>query len=189
MAYVIECIKLASDLGARIVRTFASGMGAPHAVEVRQQIEWVVEMAREAAKFAEELSVTMVIQNHSPIGNDIHNLVQIVKSVDSPAYRAAIDCPLLTRSGVDYAEALHACNDILAFTTAGDFKDAEGVPLGQGECDWPKFLRLLKEIGYDFWINYEMCSKMRGGGSEENLDSIASESLRYLRRLISEIYE
>jgi sugar phosphate isomerase/epimerase len=205
LAYVIDCIKLASDLGAGIVRTFASGMSAPHPVGVSQQIEWVVEMAKEAAKVAENSSATLVIQNHSPIGNNIHNLVQIVKAVNSPAYKAAVDCPLLTGSGVDYAEALRACSDILAFTTAGDYENApgpihqlpggrvltqvtEGVPLGQGECDWQSFLKLLKGIGYDLWINYEMCSRMRGGGSEENLDSIASESLKYLRRLIKEIY-
>ncbi|MEA3345592.1 MAG: TIM barrel protein [Chloroflexota bacterium] len=30
LAYVVECIKLARDVGAPIVRTFASGMGAYH---------------------------------------------------------------------------------------------------------------------------------------------------------------
>ena len=58
------------------------------------------------------------------------------------------------------------------------------VPLGHGECDWPTFLGLLQEIGYDFWINYEMCGRAREGGSEENLDRIASASLIYLRQLI-----
>jgi sugar phosphate isomerase/epimerase len=66
---------------------------------------------------------------------------------------------------------------------------AEGVPLGQGDCDWPSFLRSLKATGYDYWINYEMCSRMQGGGSEENLDRIASESLCYLRPLVEEIYD
>ncbi len=206
LAYVVECIKLARDLGAPVVRTFASGMGAYHQeATLSQQIQWTIELAREAAQVAEEMKVTLVLQNHSPIGNNVHNVLEIVEAVGSPAYKAAIDCPLLTESGVDYAEALRACKDILAFTTAGDFhyvpgaiervaggqvltRRAVGVPLGEGACDWPSFLRLLKEVGYDFWINYEMCSRMRGGGSEENLDRIASASLDYLRQLIGDIF-
>jgi len=206
LTYVIECIELARDLGAPIVRTFASGMGAYHQeATLSQQIQWTIELAREAAQVAGEMNVTLVLQNHSPIGNDIHSVLEIVEAVDSSAYRAAIDCPLLTGSAVDYAKALRACKDMLAFTTAGDFqyspgtiqtfaggqvlaRRAVGVPLGEGECDWPSFLTLLKEVGYDFCINYEMCSGMRGGGSEENLDRIASASLRYLRQLIADIY-
>jgi len=206
LMYIIECIRLARDVGAPIVRTFASGMGEFHAeASVAQQIRWTIELAREAAQAAEEVGVTLVIQNHSPIGNDIYNLLQIVEGVGSPAYKAAIDCPLLTSSDADYAEALHACREVQAFTTAGDFRYYPGperrmpggkilirrplmVPLGQGECDWPVFLTLLREIGYDFWINYEMCAPLREGGSEENLDRTASASLAYLRRVLGEIY-
>ena len=206
LAYVVECIKLAYDLGAPVVRTFASGMGAYHQeATLGQQIQWTIELAREAAQVAEEMNVILVLQNHSPIGNDIQNVLEIIEAVDSPAYKAAIDCPLLTESGVDYAEALWACKDIVAFTTAGDFRyspgaveklaggqvltrQQTGVPLGKGECDWPLFMRSLKEVGYDFWINYEMCSKMQGGGSEENLDRIVSASLDYLRQLIADIW-
>jgi len=206
LAYTVECIVLARDVGAPIVRTFASGMGAHHqGASTSQQIRWTVELAKEAAQVAEEMGVTMVIQNHSPIGNDVYNILEIVEGVGSPAYKAAIDCPLLTSSGVDYAEALRACKDVMAFSTAGDSRIYPGpitrvpggqvltrggrmVPLGQGECDWPTYLGLLKEIGYDFWINYEMCGQARGGGSEANLDRIASASLAYLRTLINDVY-
>jgi len=110
--------------------------------------------------------------------------------VGSAAYKAAVDCPLLQSSGVGYDEAMRVCGDLLTFTTAGDYKSTPGpihqlpggtlltqimeeVPLGQGECDWPRFLKPLKEVRYDYWINYEMCSRMRGGGTENNLDRIA----------------
>jgi protein FrlC len=206
LAYTIDCIELARDVGAPIVRTFASGMGAYHqGPSTRQQIQWTIELAKEAAQVAEDMGVTLVIQNHSPIGNDVYNILEIVEGVDSPAYKAAIDCPLLTSSGVDYAEALQACKEVMGFTTAGDSYNYPGpiqivpggrvltqssnmVPLGQGECDWPAFLVLLKEIGYDFWINYEMCGQARGGGSEENLDRIAKASLAYLRQVLGEVY-
>jgi sugar phosphate isomerase/epimerase len=205
LAYVVDCIALARDVGAPVVRTFASGMGAYHQeASTAQQIRWTIELAKEAAQVAEDVGVTLVIQNHSPIGNDVYNILEIVTAVDSPAYKAAIDCPLLTSSGVDYAEALRACAEVQAFTTAGDFRFYPGpiqnvpggriltersvmVPLGQGECDWPAFLKVLSEIGYDGWINYEMCGQARGGGSEDNLDRIASASLAYLRQQLDAI--
>jgi len=206
LAYTVECIKLAHDVGAPIVRTFASGMGDYHqGASTSQQIQWTIALAKEVTRVAEDMGVTLVIQNHSPIGNDIYNVLQIVEGVGSPAYKAAIDCPLLASSGVDCAEALRACKEVMAFTTAGDSQSYPGpitrvaggqlltrrglmVPLGQGECDWPVFLELLKEIGYDYWINYEMCGQAREGGSEANLDRIASASLAYLRRLIDDVY-
>jgi len=199
LAYTIECIKLARDVGAPIVRTFASGMGDYHqGASTGQQIQWTIALAKEAARVAEDMGVTLVIQNHSPIGNDIYNVLQIVEGVGSPAYKAAIDCPLLASSEVDYAEALRACKKVMAFTTAGDSRPYVGpiarvaggqvltrrslmVPLGQGECDWPLFIELLQEIGYDYWINYEMCGPAREGNGEENLDRIAAASLAYLR--------
>ena len=206
LAYTVACIKLARDVGAPVVRTFASGMGAYHqGASTGQQIQWTIGLAKEAARVAEGMGVTLVLQNHSPIGNDVYNILEIVAGVGSPAYKAAIDCPLLTSSGVDYAEALRACKDVMAFSTAGDSQIYPGaitrvpggqvltqsgrmVPLGQGECDWPTYLGLLKEIGYDFWINYEMCGHARGGGSEDNLDRVASASLAYIRRLIDDVY-
>jgi sugar phosphate isomerase/epimerase len=206
LTYTVECIKLACDVGAPIVRTFASGMGDYHqGASTSQQIQWTIALAKEVTRVAEDMGVTLVIQNHSPIGNDIYNVLQIVEGVGSPAYKAAIDCPLLASSGIDYAEALRACKEVMAFTTAGDSQSYPGpitrvaggqlltrrglmVPLGQGECDWPVFLELLKEIGYDYWINYEMCGQAREGGSEANLDRIASASLAYLRRLIDDVY-
>jgi sugar phosphate isomerase/epimerase len=206
LAYTVECIKLARDVGAPVVRTFASGMGDYHqGASIGQQIQWTIASAKEAARVAEDLGVMVVIQNHSPIGNDVYSLLEIVEGVGSPAYKAAIDCPLLTSSGVDYAEALRACQDVMAFTTAGDSRSFPGpiarmpggqvvtrrelmVPLGQGECDWPAFLGLLRGIGYDYWINYEMCGQAREGGSEANLDRIASASLAYIRQAIDDVY-
>ena len=205
LAYVVDCIELARDLGVPIARTFASGMGEFHQASLAQQIRWVVGAAKEAVRVAEDLGVTLVVQNHSPIGNNIYQLMEVVSAVDSPAYRAAVDCPLLDSSCFDYEEAFRLAGGALAFTTVADYVSTpgplqrvasgqvlttlrEGVPLGQGSCDYPRFLALLKDAGYDYWINYEMCSRMRGGGSEANLDRIASQSLSYLRSVIGDIY-
>ena len=47
------------------------------------------------------------------------------------------------------------------------------VPMGDGFIDYRAFFRGLREGGFDGWVNYEMCSPLRGGGDEKNLDACA----------------
>jgi sugar phosphate isomerase/epimerase len=58
------------------------------------------------------------------------------------------------------------------------------VPLGEGFIDFDAFFAGLKEGGFDGYVAYEMCTPVRGGGSEANLDRTAARSLERIRRLI-----
>jgi sugar phosphate isomerase/epimerase len=59
------------------------------------------------------------------------------------------------------------------------------VPLGEGFLDLGAFFAGLKEGGFDGYVAYEMCSPLRGGGSEANLDAAAKKSLELIRRLMA----
>ena len=59
------------------------------------------------------------------------------------------------------------------------------VPLGDGFIDLAAFFAGLKEGGFRGYVAYEMCSPLRGGGSEANLDAAAAKSLRKIRELIA----
>jgi sugar phosphate isomerase/epimerase len=56
------------------------------------------------------------------------------------------------------------------------------VPLGDGFLDLDAFFAGLHEGGFDGYVAYEMCSPLRGGGSEENLDRAARASLEAIQR-------
>jgi len=58
------------------------------------------------------------------------------------------------------------------------------VPIGDGFVDLASFFKGLKEGGFNGYVAYEMCSPLRGGGSEANLDETASRSLDEIRKLI-----
>jgi sugar phosphate isomerase/epimerase len=58
------------------------------------------------------------------------------------------------------------------------------VPLGEGSIDNAAFLRGLRDGGFEGYVVYEMCSPLRGGGSEANLDRAASLSLAAIKSLI-----
>ena len=61
------------------------------------------------------------------------------------------------------------------------------MPIGQGVTDYETFVRALAEVGYQGALSYEMCSPLVGGGSMENLDRCARESLAYLRELVAKL--
>ena len=58
------------------------------------------------------------------------------------------------------------------------------VPVGDGFIDQEAFFKGLKDGGFDGYVAYEMCSPLRGGGSEENLDMTAKKSQEKIEELI-----
>jgi sugar phosphate isomerase/epimerase len=59
------------------------------------------------------------------------------------------------------------------------------VPVGQGFIDYASFFRGLRTGGFDGYVSFEMCSPVKGGGSLQNLDATAKESLAAIERLIA----
>jgi sugar phosphate isomerase/epimerase len=55
------------------------------------------------------------------------------------------------------------------------------VPMGEGFIDYRGFLKALAKAGYSGHVAYEMCSPLRGGGSEENLDRCAKQFLKFMK--------
>lgn len=53
-----------------------------------------------------------------------------------------------------------------------------------GFIDYEAFFAGLKEGGFQGYVAYEMCSPLRGGGGEANLDAAAAASLVKIRQLI-----
>jgi sugar phosphate isomerase/epimerase len=57
------------------------------------------------------------------------------------------------------------------------------VPMGDGFIDYRGFFKALKKIGYQGHVAYEMCSYLKGGGNEANLDRCARRFLEYMSAL------
>ena len=55
------------------------------------------------------------------------------------------------------------------------------VPLGEGFLKLEEFFAGLKDGGFDGYVAYEICSPIRGGGSEENLDAASRSALERIR--------
>lgn len=208
LLYLRETIRLAYDLGCKIVRIY-SGFLRPN-IPYEDQWNWCVEYIREGAKFAEDHGVFLALQNHSEITVHHLDVLKMIEEIGSPAMKVALDAPYVLMTGESLEKAVADVGSLIAYSTASDhihrtvsFHNAPStfkmmgfytlnrsltVPVGEGKVDYRTFLRALKKVGYDSYMAYEICSPIRGGGSEANLDRCAKQSQVYLRNLYKEIY-
>jgi sugar phosphate isomerase/epimerase len=195
--YVRELCRLAHDLGCGLVRVFTGF--ERDGVSLEQQWAWCVDSLRECARFASSLGVAIGVQNHHDVAVHRQSLLDLLRDVNEPGCKAMFDAWAPALQGDDPAAAAKEMAPFLVHTTVADYvrrprfryqpalvnyaREADAiraVQMGEGFIDYRAFFRALREIGYQGYVAYEMCSPLRGGGSEENLDRCARQFLRYM---------
>ena len=86
-------------------------------------------------------------------------LAKFLKSLKTKSVMANYDPANIVMRGFDPVQGAYDLAGLIAHTHAKDGispgpKRGE-VPLGEGEVPWPKYLRALKEIGYDGYLTIE----------------------------------
>jgi sugar phosphate isomerase/epimerase len=202
LAYVRQLAQLANWLGAKIVRVFSAYMTGPE----RLAADWerVVSSLREAAGIAAEYGVILGLQNHHDLGVTADAFGELLSDVAHPNLKAMFDPWSVALTGGDLHRAARQLAPYMVQTTLADYMQIErfayrpslvnyerlsppwarAVPLGDGFIDFAAFFAGLREGGFDGYVAYEMCSPVRGGGAEANLDAVAAKSLAVIRRLI-----
>jgi sugar phosphate isomerase/epimerase len=195
--HVRELARLAHDLDCRLVRVFT---GYHHGdVPVEQEWGWCVSSLRECAREAARFGVTVGVQNHHDTAVHHDSLRDLLEEIGEPNCKAMFDAWAPALQGCDLAGAVRTMAPYIVHTTVADYvrrprfhyqpqlvnyaaeEDAvRAVPLGEGFIDYRGFFQALREIGYQGYVAYEMCSPLHGGGGEENLDRCARRFLEYL---------
>jgi sugar phosphate isomerase/epimerase len=202
LAYVRSLCERAQWLGARIVRVFTGY--SPETGELADDWNRVVRALREAARLAADYGVMLGVQNHHDLGVTADGLAELVADVGHPNLKLMFDPWSIALCGKDlYAEARRMA-PLVVQTTLADYVRVDrfayrpelvnyerrepawmrAVPLGEGMIDFASFFAGLRDGGFDGYVAYEMCSPVRGGGSEANLDATAAKGLAFIRRLI-----
>lgn len=203
VAYVAQLARIARSLGAKIVRVFSGYYTSSDSY----QRDWTtcVVALREAAAAAAEFGVTLGLQNHHDVGVSVEAYEELLDDVGHPNLRAMFDPWSIALHGADLHQAARRLAPRMVQTTLADYVRLEryqyrpelvnyqrldppavrAVPLGEGFLDLDAFFAGLKEGGFDGYVAYEMCSPLRGGGSEANLDHAARKSLAEIRRLMA----
>jgi sugar phosphate isomerase/epimerase len=197
--YVRELCRLARELDCPLVRIF-TGFDYP-GLTYDQQWAACVSSLRDCARQAAHFGVTLAVQNHHDTACHYESLFDLLEEVAEPNCKAAFDAWAPALQGTDPAAAVRKLAPYLVHTTVADYvrrprfrylpalvnysREADvvrAVPLGEGFIDYGAFFESLREIGYRGAVAYEMCSYLRGGGSEANLDRCARRFLDYMKQ-------
>jgi sugar phosphate isomerase/epimerase len=203
VAYVEQLARIARVLGARIVRVF-SGYSAE---TEHLQGDWArcVTALREAGDVAAAHGVVLGLQNHHDIGVSVAGFEELLDDIGHANVKAMFDPWAVALQGGDLYQAARRMAPRMVQTTLADYVRIDryvyrpqlvnyerldppmvrAVPLGEGFVDLAAFFAGLKEGGFDGYVAYEMCSPLRGGGSEANLDRAAARSLAVIERLLT----
>jgi len=187
------------------VRYVFSGYFTP---EANFQTDWArcVEALRECAAMTADYGVVLGLQNHHDVGLTAESLEELLIDVGHPNLKLMFDPWSIALTGGDLYETARRMAPRMVQTTLADYvrlprfhyrpelvnyerqepEAVRAVPLGEGFIDLDSFFRGLREGGFDGYVAYEMCSPLRGGGGEVNLDDAARRSLRRIRELIGE---
>jgi sugar phosphate isomerase/epimerase len=204
LSYVAALARIARALDAKIVRVF-SGY-SPETADYQSDWARCVTALREAAELTADFGVVLGLQNHHDVGVSVEGFEELLDDVDHPNLKAMFDPWSIALHGADLYRAALRLAPRMVQTTLADYVRIErwayepqlvnyrrldppavrAVPLGEGFIDLDAFFSGLKEGGFTGYVAYEMCSPLRGGGSEANLDAAAGKSLRVIKRLIAD---
>jgi sugar phosphate isomerase/epimerase len=194
--YIRELCRLARDLDCGLVRIFT---GYPAAASYEQQWNACAAALRECARLAADFGVTLGVQNHHDTAAHYESLFDLLEEVGHPNCKAMFDAWAPALQGSDLAAAVRKMAPYIVHTTVADYvrrprfrydpglvnylpepPAVRAVPMGEGFIDYRTFFRALRETSFDGYVAYEMCSPLRGGGGEANLDACARRFLEYM---------
>ena len=169
---VREQIRLAADLGAKVVRVMAAWSGVtrrngaitydvaranaenrfPGTTELEKWV-YVRDCLAEAAQIARAHGVTLALQNHETIIHSHAEVLEFIAEVGSPALKASLDFPIMKdKSDAAVRRAVHETGDLMVWTHFGgeydqNPADPHGPPVqrrrGRGG---------LLPVGYDTFV-------------------------------------
>ena len=124
ICFVRDLIRMTADLGAPTLRVFLAWWGVTRHPQlatydiaegywpiVHEKFSteeiwgWCREALVECARYAGDAGVTLALQNHKPLINDHHDLLRMVREVDSPAPEGSASTPRSCPTGAPPAFA------------------------------------------------------------------------------------
>jgi sugar phosphate isomerase/epimerase len=208
LLYMRDLIQLAPELGAKTVRVFLAWRGVTqkqglasyslseplwetvHQGYSPEEIwDWCRDGMVQCAKYAADAGVTLALQNHKPVIKDHHDVLRMVKEVNSPHLKVSLDAWIMDdKSPAAIRQAALDVGPLQALSHfGGEFKrEADGTV--KGPDFYPPFVNAMHEIGYKGYIGYELCHTLPVVNGQtvglEFADQCAEGAAIYMRGLI-----
>jgi sugar phosphate isomerase/epimerase len=185
--YARRGIRYARALGVNIVQ-ITEDMYPPKWMSEQDAYAIMKINLRSIAETCEENGVFLGVEPHGPYTAKVKSLTRILELVDSPWIRVNYDCGNTFLSGEDPYAMLEAVIDKVVHVHAKDISrkqadtergkvtgTAVGCACGDGEIDWHRIVKRLKQAGFKGVLSVEC-------GTEDE----AKRSLAYLTQVLQE---
>jgi L-ribulose-5-phosphate 3-epimerase len=129
----------------------------PHETDSKEYAA-LVEAVREVASYAAEWECCFATETGPESGDA---LAEFLRQVDSPGAKVNFDPANLCMNRFDHLDGVRALRDFIVHTHAkdgvpeGENGGPQEVPLGQGVVEFPDYLAVLREVGYDGYLTIE----------------------------------
>jgi len=167
---VLDGIQVAKKLGTNIVRVFCGDIQDDLTYE--NGLDWIIEGLRKCAETAEKEQVYLAIENHGLLAGKSKQVIEIIKSVDSPFVKSTFDTGNFLLVHEKPTEAFDQLKNEIVHVHFKDFREkveneslrgfrsTEGMELigvipGDGEVDLAYVVNGLKSRNYDGWLSIE----------------------------------
>jgi sugar phosphate isomerase/epimerase len=179
--YTKRLIDLASEVGAGIL-VWGSGYARNIPAEISKEVgmKWLLELLEQAAAYAMERHVKIVIEPlnryESTVINTVHDAVEMASRIGSPALRALCDTFHMNVEEASLRDSIIEAGAMLAHVHVSDSNRA--IP-GMGHIDFRQVFEGLRRVGYDGYITLEALL-----GTDVSRDLVAAR--RYLKQFVDE---
>ena len=220
ICYVRDMIGMTADLGAPTLRVFLAWWGVTrhpklatydiaeglwpivHEKFSRDEIwGWCRDALIECARYAGDAGVTLALQNHKPLIDDHHDLMRMVKEVNSPHLKVSLDAPLMhDKSAATMLQAAREFGPLQVLTHFGGeferrpdgsirgYERNDGIVGEDTNTYYRDFVRAMAAINYEGYISYELCHQLPVVDGQtvgiEYADHNAQLAAEFMRELI-----
>ena len=169
-AWLGHWVDIANRLGASHIRVF--GGSVPDGADENDAAQWVTEILKRAADYAQSKGVILGLENHGGITLYAKRIVEIVRAVDHPWVGINLDTGNFRSD--PYAQ-MAIC---LPYAVNAQFKVTIRYEDGRREaCDWDRVMKMFAETGYRGYVSLEH------EGEKDAPVTVVPRQLRRLRDL------
>ncbi len=148
-----EAIVQTVDLESNVMTTHIGGLGEDPDGKVR---EIMVRNLKRLGDFAADHGITFATETGLESGPGLRS---IIEEADTKGLGVNLDPANLVMNGFDHLEAVRVLFPYIVHTHAKDGIRRDGqakeVPLGEGDVNFPVYVGLLRELGYDGALTIE----------------------------------
>ncbi len=212
LLYFRELLRMAADLDVKTVRVFLAWPGvtaipegggrydltfrlwdeAHKGIPDERTWDWCRDGLRESVKYASDHGITLALQNHPPVIHGYHDVLRMVKEIDSPNLKVCFDARLEHEmTPEDVVRATHEIGPLQALSHYGnEYTEENGRIVPKNDEKMPAQVKGLLETGYKGYLGFELCHQLPQEGGRlvgiDFADKNARLAAKYARDLIAE---